>query len=82
MAGDATSLTGLPFLRYLRDMARTKRIRARSSKGMQKTLVAIPDQVRRQLDAIRKREGLVLGECVRQALALWLKNRNREGGER
>lgn len=49
---------------------------------MRKTLVAIPDGVRRQLDAIRKREGLVLGECVRQALALWLKRRNREGDKR
>jgi len=61
-------------------MTRTKRIRAASSQGMRKTLVAIPIQLRRRLDAIRKREGLVLGECVRQALVLWLKNRNREGG--
>jgi len=63
-------------------MGRPKRIRAKSSQGMRKTLVAIPSQLRRKLDAIREREGLVLGECVRQALEAWLKQRSREGGQR
>jgi hypothetical protein len=58
-------------------MGATKRIRAESSTGMRKTLVALPDPMRRRLDAIRKREGLVLGECVRQALAMWLARRDR-----
>lgn len=38
--------------------------------------------MRRRLDAIRKREGLMMGECVRQALALWLAQRNRVKGKR
>jgi hypothetical protein len=66
-----------PTLRYPRQVGTLKRIRARSSEGMRKTLVAIPDSMRRRLDAIREREGLVLGECVRQALAQWLGQRRR-----
>jgi len=42
---------------------------------MSKTLVALPPLVRRELEAIRKREGLVMGECIRQALVFWLKHR-------
>jgi hypothetical protein len=49
---------------------------------MRKTLVAIPNHLRRRLEAIRKTEGLVLGECVRQALAAWLKQRDRTRRER
>ncbi|MBI1799985.1 MAG: hypothetical protein HYR73_09930 [Candidatus Eisenbacteria bacterium] len=49
---------------------------------MRKTLVAIPDPMRRRLDAIRKSDGLVLGECVRQALVLWLARRDRERKKR
>ena len=62
-------------MRYPRVMEATKRIRARSSKGMTKTLVALPSPLRRRLEAIRRREGLVMGECIRQALAFWLKHR-------
>lgn len=46
---------------------------------MRKTLVALPDPLRRQLDAIRRQEGLVLGECIRQALAFWFKHRKERG---
>jgi Arc/MetJ-type ribon-helix-helix transcriptional regulator len=46
---------------------------------MTKTLVAIPDSLRKKLDAIRRREGLVLSECVRQALTLWLEHRKERG---
>jgi hypothetical protein len=42
---------------------------------MQKTLVALPNPLRRRLDVIRRREGLVLGECIRLALDDWLKHR-------
>ena len=69
-------------LRYPRRMGPLKRIRAQSSKGMRKTLVAIPEAMRRRLDGIRRSEGLVLGECVRQALALWLATRERKGDKK
>lgn len=59
-------------------MEAPKRIRARNSKGMSKTLVALPSPLRRELEAIRRREGLVMGECIRQALAFWLKHRKKE----
>ena len=59
-------------------MRAPKRIRAASAQGMRKTLVAIPNPLRRRLEAIRRREGLVLGECVRQALETWLKLRSRK----
>ena len=59
-------------------MGAPKRIRARNSKGMSKTLVALPTALRRKLEAIRRREGMVMGECIRQALAFWLKHRKKE----
>src|SRR2546429_442539 len=49
-------------------MGKPRRIRARSSEGMTKTLVALPTSLRRKLDAIRRREGLVLGECMRHVV--------------
>jgi hypothetical protein len=60
-------------------MEAPKRIRAASSKGMTKTLVALPPSLRRELEVIRRREGLVMGECIRQALVFWLKHRRKEG---
>lgn len=62
-------------LGYLRFMKAPRRIRATSSKGMSKTLVALPEPLRRELEKIRRREGLVMGECIRQALTLWLATR-------
>lgn len=73
------ALEAANFLRYPRNMGDPKRVRAASSKGMSKTLVALPSPLRRELEAIRRREGLVLGECIRQALALWLKHRKKGG---
>jgi metal-responsive CopG/Arc/MetJ family transcriptional regulator len=60
-------------------MKRPRRVRAASSKGMRKTLVALPAGLRRKLDVIRQREGLVLGECIRQALEQWLEQRRGAG---
>ena len=62
-------------------MEAPKRVRASSSKGMAKTLVALPSPLRRELEAIRRREGLVMGECIRQALVFWLKHRRKERGK-
>ena len=73
------SLEALPSLRYPRIMKAPKRIRASSSKGMTKTLVALPEPLRRRLDTIRRKEGLVVGECIRQALILWLEQRKESG---
>jgi metal-responsive CopG/Arc/MetJ family transcriptional regulator len=42
---------------------------------MKKTIIALPEPMRRRLDSIRKREGLVMGECIRQAVAYWLEHR-------
>lgn len=61
-------------------MKAPKRIRAESSEGMTKTLVALSPALRRELEAVRKREGLVMGECIRQALVFWLKHRKRRLG--
>ena len=46
---------------------------------MTKTLVALPAPLRRELEAVRRNEGLVMGECIRQALGFWLKHRRKEG---
>ena len=75
------NLEAIKILRYPTRMGATRRIRAPSSKGMTKTLVALPTPLRRKLDAIRKREGLVMGECIRQAIAFWLEHRKKERGK-
>jgi hypothetical protein len=75
------NLEAVTILRYPTHMGTKRRIRAQSSKGMTKTLVALPTPLRRKLDAVRRREGLVMGECIRQALAFWLEHRKEERGK-